>query len=858
MGLTPLVHARHFAQNELRYHAGIPGPVGSTQCGREIKSSEFGFKIVDVYPRSQGTVVGTLAKVQTRNMKRDGFKTQYGWDVHDVRAPDVVHEPLVGAIPQLSWHNLVATVKQGVPKGGSHALPRGGNTPRVVDVIDDKGGYPWFDPQGFQDVANRPVSLRGANGRPVQPNPIPFFYEKQARSKEGPQQRGGGGGGGGGKQIVANAPVPQTVDRFTQMEETANKLEQVLDRAPEALNPAQSGGLKQAEYTSFINELKRFIKEQLQQTVKAMKAEAGDRAKDAENVTQRLTPAETLGFIRHTQGQVERVVQKFEKKIGEMPSQADDRVDEVVDLLNQVDDRLKERLEVFARAASKGMASTQEKADKAARFTLDAVQELDQHVNQNLGTGVQLLSRQQRNLMETITATVEKEITRLGNVHLNVGGHTALLEDMKNKLQYLLLLVNAGQLENTFMTTKSLQDQGTRIETYLATLNRWINENVGPQQEVLLDISALLQQMANDGRAAAEEQATSSGTNAVQEPLSAVTATVPDPYGQSSTTLHGGNAPASASSFPGAPAPHVVAGLPGAYTDDAEPMEGLFGERRAWTEPPTPVEGWSEPPSPAPMDVDTDPALAADLRKALSEYESSRSSRTSSSPQMAQPFGTGLPPHLQAAYTNPVYNRPPSPQPPTTDVPTVNLMGVLPAGHSDNDTYYSFISTAEGARIPAYVTIPSGTAGVPAGTYRLSLLPRTELYDNGQEARTVVLKRVHNHRGFAAPVRLGTTFGHEQWIRLLQRFKANVAGRKTAGKGKGVDRGPSSQAGPSGPAPRRSTRAAAIASRKKTAVVYRSDGSEMGSSDFSSSGSSNTSPTQAAGRPASRGRAHGP
>lgn len=150
MGLTPLVHARHFAQNQLQYHVGMRGPLGSTQCGREIKSSEFGFKIVDVYTKSQGTTVGTLARTQERNMKRDGFKTQYGWDHNDRRAPDLLHEPLVGAIPQLTWHNKVATVRHGVAKGGSHALPRGGNTPRVVDVIDDQGGTPWFDPQGYQ------------------------------------------------------------------------------------------------------------------------------------------------------------------------------------------------------------------------------------------------------------------------------------------------------------------------------------------------------------------------------------------------------------------------------------------------------------------------------------------------------------------------------------------------------------------------------------------------------------------------------------------------------------------------------------------------------------------------------------
>lgn len=167
MGLTPLVQARHFAQNHTRYHAGVPGPLGSTQCGREIKSSEFGYKIVDVYTKSQGTTVGTLARTQERNMKRDGFKTQYGWDHSDRRAPDLLHEPLVGAIPQLTWHNKVATVRQGVAKGGSHALPRGGNTPRVVDVIDDQGGAPWFDPQGYQVRSRRCCVLLAPRSLPI-------------------------------------------------------------------------------------------------------------------------------------------------------------------------------------------------------------------------------------------------------------------------------------------------------------------------------------------------------------------------------------------------------------------------------------------------------------------------------------------------------------------------------------------------------------------------------------------------------------------------------------------------------------------------------------------------------------------
>lgn len=81
-----------------------------------------------------------------------GFKTSHGWIHQDLRAPDKLHEPTLGELPQYSWDNRIATAYNAMRTGnmflplpGEYGLsknqtPRGGQIPRIVDnEIGDSG-----------------------------------------------------------------------------------------------------------------------------------------------------------------------------------------------------------------------------------------------------------------------------------------------------------------------------------------------------------------------------------------------------------------------------------------------------------------------------------------------------------------------------------------------------------------------------------------------------------------------------------------------------------------------------------------------------------------------------------------------
>lgn len=83
---------------------------------------------------------------------RTGFRTGLGWIHQDLRAPDKLHEPTLGSLPQYSWDNKIATnynaMRTGnmfLPLPGQYGLgrdqtPRGGQIPRIVDnEIGDSG-----------------------------------------------------------------------------------------------------------------------------------------------------------------------------------------------------------------------------------------------------------------------------------------------------------------------------------------------------------------------------------------------------------------------------------------------------------------------------------------------------------------------------------------------------------------------------------------------------------------------------------------------------------------------------------------------------------------------------------------------
>jgi hypothetical protein len=98
-------------------------------------------------------------KFDSRWDSRPGFRTSHGWIHQDLRAPDKIHEPKVGELPQYSWDNKIATTYNAMRTGnmflplpGQYALgitqtPRGQQIPRIVDT--EQGDGP-FNPMGDQ------------------------------------------------------------------------------------------------------------------------------------------------------------------------------------------------------------------------------------------------------------------------------------------------------------------------------------------------------------------------------------------------------------------------------------------------------------------------------------------------------------------------------------------------------------------------------------------------------------------------------------------------------------------------------------------------------------------------------------
>ena len=87
---------------------------------------------------------GLPAMVVDSNWVNRKFKTRHGWIYQDLRAPDTLHEPLLGSQPHHDWNNKVATAYEAfrtgngfLPLPGAYALspgevPRGGSIPRIV------------------------------------------------------------------------------------------------------------------------------------------------------------------------------------------------------------------------------------------------------------------------------------------------------------------------------------------------------------------------------------------------------------------------------------------------------------------------------------------------------------------------------------------------------------------------------------------------------------------------------------------------------------------------------------------------------------------------------------------------------
>lgn len=100
---------------------------------------------------------GLMARVIDRYWDQNtNFKVSHGWVYQDLRAPDRSIEPYLGATPQYSWLNRVATVYNAkstgnkfLPSPGEYAaqpgsVPRGGSIPRI-QVAGDASNVPSGD-----------------------------------------------------------------------------------------------------------------------------------------------------------------------------------------------------------------------------------------------------------------------------------------------------------------------------------------------------------------------------------------------------------------------------------------------------------------------------------------------------------------------------------------------------------------------------------------------------------------------------------------------------------------------------------------------------------------------------------------
>ena len=158
--------------------------------------SKHGANVQDGFSYSFASKGGPNRTIDSNWGGRRRFETSHGWYYQDLRAPDKFVEPEMGATPQYSWRNKIATAIDArhtgrmfaVPRGGimggpTDGLTRGGAYPRVTDIVggDDVPGYtttvqgpgsalPNFHPHlstfgGDAQESQRVAQARGPPGR---------------------------------------------------------------------------------------------------------------------------------------------------------------------------------------------------------------------------------------------------------------------------------------------------------------------------------------------------------------------------------------------------------------------------------------------------------------------------------------------------------------------------------------------------------------------------------------------------------------------------------------------------------------------------------------------------------------------
>lgn len=130
-----------------RLKSSLPGDFRWEATYFGNKESNYGSNITDGFHTNYSNGGGPAHTIDSNWGGRRRFETSHGWRYQDMRVPDRRIEPVLGTLPQYSWHNRIATVNSAkhtgdlftVPRGGVLGGPagvtRGGQFPRVTDVV---------------------------------------------------------------------------------------------------------------------------------------------------------------------------------------------------------------------------------------------------------------------------------------------------------------------------------------------------------------------------------------------------------------------------------------------------------------------------------------------------------------------------------------------------------------------------------------------------------------------------------------------------------------------------------------------------------------------------------------------------
>lgn len=148
--MTTLAKPKRLNQVDVAW-PGMVGSVGDTMNSVRLAQSapemplRFDLKFFDRADNGSIVTPQPYTYDSAWNMGR-GEQTAYGMMQQDIRAPDKLHEPTLGAIPQYEWRNKLATVYKAkrtgdkfLPLPGSYSLApgemaRGGQVVRTTDI----------------------------------------------------------------------------------------------------------------------------------------------------------------------------------------------------------------------------------------------------------------------------------------------------------------------------------------------------------------------------------------------------------------------------------------------------------------------------------------------------------------------------------------------------------------------------------------------------------------------------------------------------------------------------------------------------------------------------------------------------